>query len=613
MSNGMETAQSPAYLLESPQQMKAVTVGLSRRMGLVIVLALTFLAFADTTRYQFAYDDRGQIVENPALRSWSYAAHCFTEHVWKAQHPEETGVYYRPLFNLYLLANYQLFRLNPAGWHLLLVIWHTLVTLLVYLLARRLLKDEAAALIAALLFGLHPVHIESVAWISGVTEPMLALFFLGSLLGYARWRDGATTSEGAGGEAIASRQPKWLALSLGLFAMALLSKETAMVMPALIFVYEWLFGERADRLSRAIKRAAPFLLLAIAYFAARTMVLKAVSVASWQLPLPVTLMTLPSVLWFYLRLLIWPVGLSTFYDTPYVTHADASFWLMLFGLAAVAALLWLWARRSKPVAFALTLLVLPILPVLNLPVFIEKEIAHDRYLYIPSIGFALLLAVAIRKLRYDKMKIAALPGLQAVAALALVLGFGALTLTQNHYWTNDLQLFARGVEIAPRNDIALTNYANELFNRQRVDEAMPVFATVTERNPTYWRASFNLGSCYFRIGDNQTALQYRARAKAMKSLMDDRTGRAPLVRMRLGYLAEAEAMFERARAAHPDITEYEYGLGVVLKEKGDLDGALAAFKSSAVGNPDPLPAQTQIAELEGRLNRRPSQNAESVK
>src|SRR5205085_1334109 len=259
MSNGVETTGSPAYLLESPQPMKAVAKVLPRRIALMIIPAMTFLVYADTTRYQFAYDDRGQIGENPALRSWSYAAQCFTEHVWKVQHPEENGVYYRPLFNLYLLVNYQLFHLNPAGWHLLLIIWQTLVTLLVYRLARRLLKDEATALIAALIFGVHPVHIESVAWISGVTEPMLAFFFLGSLLVYLRWRDGAAPSDNTMSEAAASRPAKWLALSLGLYALALFSKETALVMPALIFAYEWLFGERAGRLAAAIKRAAPFL------------------------------------------------------------------------------------------------------------------------------------------------------------------------------------------------------------------------------------------------------------------------------------------------------------------------------------------------------------------
>ncbi|HKP13718.1 MAG TPA: tetratricopeptide repeat protein, partial [Blastocatellia bacterium] len=371
--------------------------------------------------------------------------------------------------------------------------------------------------------------------------------------------------------------------------------------------------ERAGRLAAAVKRAAPFFVMAAVYFVLRAIILKAVSVTSWQLPVSVTLMTLPSVLWFYLRLLVWPVGLSAFYDTPYTTRPDATFWLMLTGLVVLAAALWLWARKSKPAAYAVTLLVLPVLPVLNLPVFIEKEIAHDRYLYIPSLGFAILLAVAIRKLPYDKLKGAAMPAAQLAATLAVTLTLAALIVMQNTYWTDDLQLFLRGVEIAPRNDIALTNLGNELFNRQRVEEAMPLFAAVTERNPTYWRAFFNLGSCYFLKGDNQTALKYRARAKEMKSLLNDLTGRTALVHMRLGHFAEAEARFQRAIAARPDVPEYEYGLGVVLKEKGDLDGALAAFKASAVGNPDPLPAQSQIAELEARLGREQSRAAGDVK
>jgi len=613
MSNAVEATPSPAHFMDSPQPVKAAAFGLSRRMALVMVLAFTFLVFADTTRYQFTYDDRGQILENQGIRSWRYALHCFTQHVWEEQHPEGHGNYYRPLFNLYLLVNFQLFHLNPAGWHVLLVLWHTLATLLVYMLARRLLKDEATALIAALIFGVHPAHIESVAWISGVTEPMLALFFIGSLLAYLRWRDGAATGVSSTNETVAPRPAKWLAFSLCLYGLALFSKETALVMPVLLFVYEWLFGEPANRLATATRRAVPFLAMAAFYFVARGMVLKGISFASWQLPFSVTLMTLPSLLWFYIRLLVWPTGLSAFYDTPYTMRPDAMFWVMCLGLAAVAAGLWLWARRAKPIAIAVTLLILPILPVLNLSVFIEKEIAHDRYLYIPSIGFAILLAVAIRSLHYDKIKIAAMPALQVAATLAVTLGFAALTVMQSTYWTNDLQLFARGVAIAPQNDIALTNYANELFNRQRIDEAIPVFATVTERNPTYWRAFFNLGSCYLLKGDNDRAFQYRARAKEMKSLMDDITGRTALVTMRLGRIDEAEAIFQQAFAARPDIPDYQYGLGIVLKEKGDLQGALAAFKASLIGNPDPLPPQAQIAELESRFSRDPSSATNNVR
>src|SRR5581483_9149324 len=101
MSNAAETRLAPTVLLESPQPAKAKSGSLSRRMGLMIVLALTFLIYADTLRYQFTYDDRLQIVENSALRSWSYAPRCFTEHVWQAVYPEERRLY-RPVFSLYL-------------------------------------------------------------------------------------------------------------------------------------------------------------------------------------------------------------------------------------------------------------------------------------------------------------------------------------------------------------------------------------------------------------------------------------------------------------------------------------------------------------------------------
>ncbi|MFL6215099.1 MAG: tetratricopeptide repeat protein [Blastocatellia bacterium] len=603
MSNGVEASQSPAYLLASQPPAKATAFGLSRRVGLIIVLALTVLVYADTARYQFTYDDRAQIVENSALRSWAYAPRCFVEHVWQPIYPEERRLY-RPLFTLYLLVNYQLFHLNPVGWHLLMIVWHALVTLLAFMLARRLLKDEAAALIAALIFGLHPVHIEAVAWISGVPEPMLALFLLGALLAYLRWRDGAIADNPAATAAVSEARPskpaRWLALSLGLYALALLSKETAIIMPALVFAYEWLFNERSSRRSAAIKRALPFLALVLVYAVVRTAVLKNISYVSWNLPLSVTLMTVPSVLWFYVRLLVWPVGLSAFYDTPYVTHMETTFWLTIFGILVAAALLWLWGRRSKAIAFAAVVLALPILPVLNFSGLVEREIAHDRYLYIPSIAFAIILAVAIRKLGQDQPKVAGLPAWQAVATLALALAGASSTVAQATYWTDDLQLFARGVVIAPNNDIAVTDYANELFNRERTDEAITGFSVVVERNPTYWLAAFNLGSCYLRQGNTEAALVYRARAKEMHNLMNELTGRTAFVQLRLGRFAEAEAIFRRAIAAHPEIPAYEYGLGVVLKEKGDFEGALAVFKASAVGNPDPLPAKSQIAELEAR-------------
>src|SRR6185295_12373432 len=116
-------------------------------------------------------------------------------------------------------------------------------TYMVFRLAQRLLKNMPAATIAALVFGLHPTHIESVAWISGITDPLLALFFIPSFLFYLNWREARAGTVEAAGKAAFYRQPTFqLAASLSFFVLAMLSKETALIMPALVFGMEWIYG-----------------------------------------------------------------------------------------------------------------------------------------------------------------------------------------------------------------------------------------------------------------------------------------------------------------------------------------------------------------------------------
>src|ERR1044072_7526637 len=387
----------------------------SNRLMIAVVLALTFAAYIGTIRYQFVYDDRNQIVENSFIKSWRNVPAYFTGQAWQTIYPDMPGNYYRPAFLLWLLANYTLFGANASLWHLMAVVAHVSVTMLIYLLARRLLKDEAAALIAALIFGLHPARIEAVAWVSGATEPLLALLLIPSLLFYLNWRDRNNESSDD-----SSKQTKWLAASLGMFVLAMLAKETALVLPLIVFVYEWIFGAREGRLRTSLKRAAPYFALALVYFAARAIALKGLGHTVTPLPPVTVLMTMPSVLWFYIKLLLWPAGLSAFYDTPYVTSPGLSnFVLPCVAIAVVAVLLRAWGRRRKEIAFASALLALPILPLLNLPVFLEGEIAHDRYLYLPSIGFSIIVALALRQIRFSPAKLFGQPAFQVLAVAAL--------------------------------------------------------------------------------------------------------------------------------------------------------------------------------------------------
>ena len=164
----------------------------SRFLAPGLVLAITFGVYSATLTYQFVYDDLGVIVNNPLVHSWRFVPRYFTEHVWGYMYPNVPGNYYRPVFLLWLLLNHSLFGLDPAGWHLTAVLAHIVVTLMVYLIASRITGNLLSSVVASLIFGIHPVHIEAVAWVSGVSEPLLAMFLLGSFLCFLRYRGSGT-------------------------------------------------------------------------------------------------------------------------------------------------------------------------------------------------------------------------------------------------------------------------------------------------------------------------------------------------------------------------------------------------------------------------------------
>ena len=230
---------------------------------LALGLLITAIIYLDTLSFQFVYDDLTLIVRNPQVQSWRYVPYFFKEHLWASVAGQ--GNYYRPVFQLWLLLNHTLFGLDPMGWHLSTVAVHLGVTLLVYPLVVLLGGDRLTAAVAATLFGVHPVHIESVAWVAGVCDSLLSLFFLGALVAYLRARKSPTAM-------------RWRALALVLYGLALLTKEVAGMLPALVLGYEWIYASESEtahsqRLRKALVAIIPFAAVTAVYLAVRWLVL----------------------------------------------------------------------------------------------------------------------------------------------------------------------------------------------------------------------------------------------------------------------------------------------------------------------------------------------------
>ena len=564
----------------------------------MVVLALTTVAYLATLQFQFVYDDGAQIVGNQLIEYWHYVPFYFHIQVWAHVNPHQAGNYYRPIFMLWMRLNDALFGFHPWGWHLTTVLMHVLATFFVFKLARRLSGRDDIGLITALVFGLHPVHIEAVAWVSGVTEALFAVLLIWSFLCFLDWRED---------------RPNARAYSLLLYALAIFSKETAVLMMPLVFAYAWLYPgeERPPILKRfwnSLRSAIPYLGVTLIYLYFRSLALNGLMHVVGRLDPRTNLLTIPSVLWFYLKMLFVPVGLSGFYDTPYVTSPSFhQFWLPLLGIGLFAAALfyWWWKTREPLIAFASVLLVLPLIPLMNFSVFFQGEIAHDRYLYTPSIGFALLAAMAIvklaRKIGAPRISPSLAEGrVSALIAGSIALIFLVLTISQSLYWADNLVLYSRGVNIAPKNNLALNNLANEFANRHMYPQAIALYGKVLERDPTFYLANYNLGYTSYQSGDYQTGEHFLRRAAALDPTDAGTFYYLAKCEMQLGQLDAAETNLHRAILVDQRLLGPRYTLGVLLKQEGRTKEALDYFRAELVKNPNDADARKQLEELQGK-------------
>jgi tetratricopeptide (TPR) repeat protein len=558
-----------------------------------VACVVAWLVYARTLTFGFVYDDVPQILKNPAIQSWHYLPQYWTSHVWAAIYPNSTGNYYRPLFLLWLRLNYVIFGDKPMGWHATSVLCHVAATLIVFRLAQHLTRDRITAFIAALLFALHPAHLENVAWVSGVTDPLMACFVLGSCIAYIKFSE--------------SRKAFHLALSLGLFALALMAKETAIVLPLLIFVLSRISRPAQPEAlnvlpepASALRESAPYILLSLVYIGIRYRVLggfahPTISIRWMEVPL-----TWPSVLWFYSKHLLLPVHLSEFYSLNYVSNFSVSLvalpllFLLVFGVALYFLIRILPKRAAF---FALALILFPLLPVLDLRSLTIGDIVHDRYLYLPSAGFALCLSLGIAALRSQMAtrQRVIVPALLTATAFAV---FAALILTQQKQWANDILLYSEGVKSAPDNPTVRDNLANALLAAKQPERAIPLYLEVIKKNPNFWRSNYNLGVAYYQTGNASAAEQSLQRAILIDNRDSDQYIFLALADLQLKKFTEAADSARQALLRNPRAPGYHFILGLIAEAEHDPPSAIAAFQSELAQHPDHAPARAELRKLE---------------
>ena len=536
--------------------------------ALVFVIALvTFLPGLDG---QFLnWDDDLNFLANPNFRGlgWSNIRWMFTTTL--------TG-HWIPLSWLTLGLNYTLGGMNPWGYHLGNVLLHAANAALFYFVARRLLAKagaaageaalSAGATVAALLFAVHPLRVESVVWITERRDVQGALFFLLSISGYLH----AVESERDGRLA-----PLWRGLSVAAFAAALLSKASTMMLPAALLVLD-VYPLR--RLGQGWRRLSieklPYCALAAADLAVAWMAVQRETRVSnlGEHGVAGRLTLVLHSVFFYPWKWVWPVGLSPMYEVPErIDPLAPRFLVAIFAVLLVTAALVALRRRWPAGLTAWTYSALMILPVSG-ALHAGYQLAQDRWSYWSGMGFALLAGGGLAwllDLRSRGRVSAWMPRSAMAAAAALVLILGAGAWEQSKVWRDTETLWRRGASVDPSCMVCQNNLGNLLLDQDRLAEAETAFRAAVTARPESAGPRNNLGAVLVRRGRyDEAAAQFR---EAMR-LAPDRIGGAlnlGLLYVVQGKFAEAIPQLRHVLAQRPDRPDARAVLSTALVKRAD--------------------------------------------
>jgi Tfp pilus assembly protein PilF len=509
------------------------------RQAPVLLAALAAIAaYAATAGYEFVWDDALLIQQSWRLHHWRELPSLLTSHFWAEV--GEASHYYRPLVTLTFFMDAQIWGLRPFGFHLTNVLAHVAVTLSVLVLARRVTGDGVAAVICALAFALHPVHVESVTFVSGRTDVVAVLFFILALLAHDRGRE-----RGGWGPVVCS---------LGAYFLALLAKEVAIALPVVLLVWDRLVrGEALD--ARGLRRALPLLAAYGAvtglYLGLRIQALGGLvdaDAAAWG-PLLSRVLTAIRIAAGYAWVTIVPYPTSAFRAVaPDTAPPDLTWWLAAAGLAAALAGA-AWLLRHVPVAgfgalwFWITLGPSIAANLLPLP----SPIMAERFLYLPTVGFCLMLGWTASRLLGGAM-----PGradqvcpTPALGLAVVLLAYGVLTMWGNEDWRDEYRLYSRMVERSPGAAVPRVNLGLTQLSRGEVGPASEHLREAVRVAPGNAKALAGLGLAETMLGDRETGLRHGLRARELAPENAD-------VRASLGALFLHRG--EPARAV-PELTE----------------------------------------------------------
>jgi tetratricopeptide (TPR) repeat protein len=578
-----------------------------RRAAIAVLIALATAAiFLPVVHNDFVnWDDDAALTENLTFRQLNAPALRWMFTTYYLGH-------YQPLSWLSFALDYFIWGLNPAGYHLTSMILHAVNAALFYLVCMRLLAlarpawdertIEVGAALAALLFALHPLRVESVAWATERRDVLSGLFFFLTILAYLK----------AAASAASNSYFKWLGAALAAYALSLLSKAAAMTLPVALVALDFFPLGRIDANGAGPRRVwlekLPFLILGAAA-AVVAGVAQHASGAMDTLTKHSPLQRLAQAgfaVWYYVEKTFFPAGVYPMYDlpmqfSPWEPVYVAGFFGALIVTAALVAF-----RRRLPAALAAWVYYLALIAPVSGIAQSGSQMVADRYTYLACLGWTLLAGAAAAALWRARLRKEPLGRyLAAAAALGVLLTLAVITRRQIAVWRDSGSLYAYVIANTPRpSRIAFNNLAGLLAERGQYEEAIAYYNRALAISPDYDEARVNLGNALAAQGKTDEAIaQYREALRVNPNSMVAHHNLG-LAMIRQGKLDEALEHYRKAVAINPGFLEGQNNLGLLLAARGQYQEAMEHLQKAIEINPAFPLAHVNLGDVLIALGRR---------
>jgi tetratricopeptide (TPR) repeat protein len=577
-----------------------------------VIFLLVLVAYIPAYHAGFIWDDDMYVTNNPLLHE--------PGGLWKIWFSAHFQSQYFPLVYTTLRAEYALWGLNPVGYHVVNVVLHGMNALLVWAILRRL--DAPGAWLAAAIFAVHPVEVESVAWVTELKNTESTLFYLLAVLAWMKFIGSDLTSsrparssrgEGdgthlAGTAKIHNASPWWFyAAALMCQALALFSKTTACTLPAALVLTLWLRKERFN--ARRVFQIAPFVLMGLGMGMVSIWWEGHLGNYAQELGLSFSLLERTLIachaLWFYAAKLAWPANLAFSYARWQINANDLAQYFWPVACVAVAVLLWFkrekWPRMAIAAVVFFVAALSPLLGFISEYTFRFSFVA-DHYQYTASVG---LIALFAGMLSTGMAKWQAPREAQVLVVAALLMVLTLLTWRQAGVYGNLETLWRDTLKKNPESWMAHYNLGLCLAERGKGGEAIEEFQSAIKYNPRHAKARVNLGLELEKAGRTEEAISAYEGALQIEPNF-------PLAQYDLGTMLAEHGKYEEAvdhlRKAvqfNPKQVKAWDNLVLALAKDSKTNEALDSLKQEVAANPDNLPAMYNLAQglaSKGRLD-----------